>query len=293
MRTILLFLFYIALVLVAGALLSVPLYSLAQPLLELPFHKWIGRVTLACGLVAVFLHLGLSRQLNPETAGFAVNRCSYRLEIVKSALAGIAIMLVLEALLLGLDIHRFELYFDTALPSIVIVVIKAIVTGVVVGLLEETLFRGALLGGLLKKVNAVPAVIFSSAVYSAAHFLKYRPLPEDAGIRWHTGIEMLPEALSRFGNPSNLDMFLALFAFGVLLALVRLEQGNIFRCIGLHAGVVAAIKLINYTTDYAPGARLGFLVNEYDHMLGYLALVLLSVIIFIYYRFLYKRRVPG
>ena len=89
----------------------------------------------------------------------------------------------------------------------------------------------------------------------------------------------------------HLDVFgvvlrylLSLLAFGVLLAMARLKSGAIYLCMGLHAGVVAAIKIVNKTTDYVPSNNLSFLVNQHDHLLGYLALIWLIMCILIYYR---------
>ncbi|HKK16237.1 MAG TPA: hypothetical protein VJ981_05990, partial [Gammaproteobacteria bacterium] len=67
-------------------------------------------------------------------------------------------------------------------------------------------------------------------------------------------------------------------------ALVRLNKGNILQCMGIHAGVVMTIKISNELTDYNHATGLGFMVNTYNHQLGYLAFAWLCVILFVYYR---------
>jgi membrane protein DedA with SNARE-associated domain len=62
---------------------------------------------------------------------------------------------------------------------------------------------------------------------------------------------------------------------------------------GLHAGMVMVIKLIRDFTDYVPGNNFEFLVNRYDHLLGYLALGWLILIIVAYYRFKFRPEQPG
>ena len=288
MRTIVSFLLILLLTFIIGALFAVPVYQFLHPVIELPFHKILSHVTTFCGLLFVFLYLQLNNILNREIAGYAINPSFIKRDLLTGIAAGVGIMIILEALLLGLGIHQFEIYIDTSLDTIIIVLLKAILTGVLVGLIEETLFRGALLGGLYKKIGAVSAVITTSVIYSAVHFIKYPALPVDTEIHWTTGLELLRGAFFRFSDPATIDAFLSLFAFGVLLSLVRLKKGNIVQCIGLHAGVVLTIKLINYITDYAPDSRFAFLVSNDNHLLGYLALSWLAVIIFIYYSMQFK-----
>jgi hypothetical protein len=76
----------------------------------------------------------------------------------------------------------------------------------------------------------------------------------------------------------------------MLLSLVRLKSGAIYQCIGLHAGVVTAMRIINKTTDYVPHNTLAFMVNRYDHMLGYLALLWLIACILLYCKYTHTDR---
>ncbi len=289
MRTIATVLCLIIFALLSGAFLAVPVHNLLHPVIDQPFHKIISHISILCGFLFIFLYLRINNILNREITGFAIDPSFIKRDLITGISAGIGIMIMLEALLLIMGVHQFEVYIDFSLQTFIFVLLKAMLTGLLVGLIEETLFRGALLGGLCAKTGTMPAVVTSSLIYSAVHFIKYRALPVDAEIDWHTGLEMLPEAFSRFGDPAIIDTFLSLFAFGVLLSLVRLKNGNIIQCIGLHAGVVFAIKLINYITDFSPGSRLYFLVGEYNHLLGYLAFAWLAIIISTYYSRYFKR----
>lgn len=283
MRSIASFLLFLLLTLLTGALLAVPVYKLLHPVIDLQFHKLTAHVTTFCGLLFVFLYLKLNNILTGKITGYAIKPSFIRRDLLTGIAAGAGIMIVIEALLLGLGVHQFEIYMDTSLDTIIIVLLKAILSGLLVGLIEETLFRGALLGGLQVKTGAMSATFITSLIYAAVHFIKYRALPADTGIAWTTGLEMLSKAFFRFSDPAIIDAFLSLFAFGVLLSLVRLKKGNIVQCIGLHAGVVFAIILINYITDFSPDSHLAFLVSSYNHLLGYLASAWLAIIIIIYY----------
>jgi hypothetical protein len=285
MRQILLLFVFIALALLCGALLSFPLYLLLQTFTDVPFHKITSQLSSLCGLVFIFLYLKFNNILNRTTAGFNLAQTFISRDIFTGAVQGMMIIFVLIIIFLFLGIHEPEPELDFNLKFIVVLLIKAMLTGIMVALIEETLYRGALLGGLSKTTNIPVAIVVSSAIYSAVHFIKYPRVSVDAEIGWATGLELLSGAFTRFQDSAIIDSFLAMFAFGVLLALVRLNKGNIIQCMGIHAGVVMAIKIIKDLTDYVPGNNFEFLVNRYDHLLGYLAFVWLSAIIVIYYRY--------
>jgi membrane protease YdiL (CAAX protease family) len=290
MRQILLLFIFIALALVCGALLSFPLYLLLQIFTDIPFHKVTSQLSSLLGLVFIFLYLKFNNILNRTTAGFNLTQIAIAHEVFNGALLGMVIMFVLIIVFLTLGVHEPEPELDFTLKFVMVMLIKAILAGVMVALIEETLYRGAMLGGLSRTTNMPAAIIASSMIYSAVHFIKYPQVTADAEIGWATGLELLSGAFSRFQDPAIIDSFLALFAFGVLLALVRLNKGNIIQCMGIHAGVVMAIKIIGDMTDYVPGNQYEYMVNRYDHLLGYLAFVWLLLIIAVYYRFFFRSR---
>ena len=293
MRQILLLFVFIILAFICGAVLSFPLYKLLQIFADIPFHKITSQLSSLCGLAFIFLYLHFNNILNKTTAGFNLAQVSIKREIFTGMAMGMMIILVLVVVLLILGIHQPEPELHFSLNTIYLVLIKAILSGVMVALFEETLYRGALLGGLSRTTNVLAAIFISSAIYSAVHFIKFPRVPDGTDINWLTGFVILSDSFHRFTDPAIVDSFLALFAFGVLLALVRLNRGNIIQCMGIHAGVVIAIKIIRESTDYAPGNNFEFLVNRHDHLLGYLALVWLAIIIVIYYRYFFTARNPS
>ena len=293
MRQLFLLFIVIIMAFVCGALLSYPLYKLLQLFSDIQFHKITSQLCSLFGLIFIFLYLRLNNILNRTTAGFNFTHVSVKHEVFTGLVAGIAIMLALALVMLGLGMLVPDPELEINLNFLAITLIKAILSGILVALIEETLYRGALLGGLSRTTNVITAIISSSTIYSAVHFIKIPRVPADVDINWLTGFVLLSDSFDRFSNPVFVDSFLALFAFGVLLALIRLNRGNIIQCMGLHAGMVMAIKLIRDFTDYAPGNNFEFLVNRYDHLLGYLALGWLILIIVAYYRFKFRPEQPG
>ncbi len=162
-------------------------------------------------------------------------------------------------------------------------IIKALVSGLLISLLEETIFRGGLFAGLHKQAGAVLAVITSSLLYATVHFVRYREVPEGKDIDWITGLMMMPDAFRRFYEWSIMDYFMTLFMFGVLLALLRLRFNNLAACIGIHAGAVGTIKMTNYYGQRISDNQFDFLVNQYNSTFGWLSFVVLSVFTVIFY----------
>ena len=143
----------------------------------------------------------------------------------------------------------------------------------------------ALLTALLRGYGRITAMIQSSALYAAAHFLKYPdPLPGQE-LHWDTGIQMFPTALRWFGSPGTPSALLSLFLFGMLLALVRMRRDSLWPCIGMHAGLVTGYKIAGYCTDRVPGAEYEFLLSSNSPVLGWLAVAWLALALAVCNRF--------
>ena len=59
---------------------------------------------------------------------------------------------------------------------------------------------------------------------------------------------------------------------------MRLQDGNLWRCIGLHFAVVAALRPVRYLTDPAYN-ELAFLVSERRPPMGLLALFVFTAVL--------------
>ena len=289
MRPVILLFILILVVLFSSALLSIPLYNLLNSFFDIRFSKFLSHLASVLGLVFIFVYLKYYNMLDRDTAGFARKQTPLSRDFLQGILIGILIMVILEMALLGLGIRRLapELGFN---PVLIIFVGKALFSGIGVAIIEETLYRGALLGGLARKSGVLTAVVFSSLVYATVHFIRFPSIADSAGSGWTTGFLILSDTFNRFLDPVIIDSFLSLTMFGIFLSLVRLQRGNIYQCIGIHAGVVMSIRIITKLTDHNQDSALGFLVNSQDHHLGYLALVWLALLTVIYYLYGFKYR---
>jgi membrane protease YdiL (CAAX protease family) len=117
-------------------------------------------------------------------------------------------------------------------------------TALVVAVLEEAFFRGALLGLVRRTAPPRVALGFVSALFAVLHFLKppafARP---DTGVHWNSGFTFLPLTFWQFSDPLLvLGGFTTLFAVGWILGWARLQTGALWLPIGLHAGWVFGLK---------------------------------------------------
>lgn len=226
---------------------------------------------------AAFLLLLLAWPLlDPAWRGCLTLTPACRRQLAHGVLLGFGAALSLELLLLSLGLHvpAGEVSWRTLLQQ----VLKGMATGIGVALLEECVFRGALFGILQRRFGPVAAVFAGSLAFAALHFPDYRFLDAQSPF-WVRGAAILPAFAALAAQPSVwLDACAALFVLGVLLAVMRLRDGNLWRCIGLHFAIVAALRPMRYLTDPAPG-ELTFLVSESRPPLGLLALAVFAAIL--------------
>lgn len=252
-------------------LLAYPLYLLFGG--KMAFDTVVIHATQLCGLAFALAYLATARPLSLRALGLR-SAAGHGLSRLLAGFGwGVIILACLLAALVALGIHHPVPGRDTSAVAITLLCIKAVVTGLAVGLFEEILFRGALLGGLRERAGAVAALVVISLVYAAVHFIDF-PATADPG--WLTAALQFPGAYLAIFKPANADAYLALFMLGLLLGLMRLRSGDIIGCIGLHAGLVAMIKVSRYFYRYTPGSPFDFLVSAHDRRLGYLALLILT-----------------
>lgn len=278
MRPVRSLLIYVVVVFLGGALLAPWLYWLAQSLAPgshlaaSPFHRYVDRSLLAFALIGIWPLLrslgatswrdvGLvkpNRQWHRLAAGFALGFGS---------LACVAII-VLAA-------HGRQFNPDLTTSELVGKLGAAAATAIVVAILEELLFRGAIFGALRKTWDWRAALIVSSMIYAIVHFLSRVDLT--GPVTWSSGLELLPRKLEGFGDlkvviPGFFNLTLA----GILLGLAYQRTGNLYFSIGLHAGWIFWLKAYGTLTIAVAGSNV-WLWGTNKMIDGWLALLVLAV----------------
>ena len=255
--------------LLLAALVAWPVYQLAHALQpEWAFHKVTGRLwqlLMLAGIAVAVWRLGLRGRAD---WGYALPRAQFLRQAGAGLAAGIATMLPMALVIVALDIRNPRLGFDAGM--LLSGIAAGAVTGLLVALVEETLFRGLMFRAVLRDAGPATAVCTTALLYAAIHFFARVNIPH-AEVRWDSGIALLGAALARFADPLPIaDAFITLALVGLLLGLVRCWTGSIAAGIGLHMGWVCVIKATATVTRQDAAAPWSFLVSGFDGFTGWL-----------------------
>lgn len=276
--TLLAFLFLFG-CLVLAAVLSVPLMQTGW--IAAPPARVMGRlaqVLILLGLLVFLRRLGLA---NRAALGYGVAGPALRRALGGGWLLGV-LLLAVPALLLV----QAAVLVPVAAPDWAVIGRKsaqALAGGLLIGLLEETFFRGALFSAIRRHEAWIAAALWPALLYALVHFLKPGRLPAGMAFDWSGAFYMVSHVFIDGLRWQNLDSLAALFVAGVLLALVRERTGHIGWCIGLHAGWVWLIQTTRAVTDANPDAGLAFLVGSYDEFIGWLMMAWVSLVTLAYW----------
>ena len=255
-----------------AAVLAYPLYVVIHPLKpEWWFDKIAARVWLPLmlvGLIWVTRHLGLRTR---QQWGYGASWPRFVRLFLVGLVAGLVTMLPVTVSMLVLELRVVRI--DYTLGVLGHAIAAGLGSGLVVGFLEETFFRGVIQGAVVRDLKLpVVAIVLVSFLFAALHFLASTRIPHDR-VHWDSGLELLHAALSNFVAPAAiLDRLLSLFAVGVLLGLVTWWTGNIALAVGLHAGWVWMMRATVLATHENTNAQLGWLISRGDGYTGWLVL---------------------
>ena len=283
MYALFVFILLFACVLLAGAVLAYPVHALLSLWLEPDFERVANRTVLGLGiltLLALFRKFGFRSW---QDIGFPSQSPMFWKDALKGFGAGLLIMGPVVAGLLLSQNRVPDLQWDWSLPSIAILLVTALISGVAVALIEETFFRGVLLTAVFRHGTASLAVVSTSVLYALVHFLQPEVHINPDTLNWASGFVLLSDAFAFLYSPLQVfDSFLALLAAGLLLALIRVRSNRLALCIGVHTGWVFAIKAFKRVTDTNGDSAYAFLAGTYDQVIGYLAVVFLVLAIALY-----------
>lgn len=229
----------------------------------------------------VFLILGL--YLVAKRLGFGAASLGFQRAFPRQLALGFALgvlMLALHTLaLLALDIRAVNADGFGGGGRLFAILAKALGIGVLVALIEETIFRGVLFAGIRRYAGTAAAIAISAFYYAALHFLRSRWTGDPSTIGWDTGFRIAADGFAHLAA-MPLDSFLALFLGGLLLGCIRAAvPRGLGYCMGIHAGWVFVIKSAKPLTYAVPEAHWSFLVGSYDGITGYLAAAWITLLV--------------
>ena len=252
MRPVLALGIYISAVFLGGALIAPGFYWITQAaglthLAATPFHRFVNRSLLGIALIGLWPLLRTLGARSREDVGLA-------LPDMKQLSAGFALGFISFAMVPAAALWTGARAPASTYHHLTQKLVGAALTALVVGTLEEILFRGGIFGALRRNLNWIVALIGSSMIYALVHFLGN---PHQAGpVFWYSGLELLPRMLEGFVHWQRLvPGFFNLTIAGALLALAYQRTGNLCFSIGLHAGWIFWLKSYAVVTQDVRGAH--------------------------------------
>jgi membrane protease YdiL (CAAX protease family) len=127
--------------------------------------------------------------------------------------------------------------------------IAGLLGAVLVGVGEETLFRGVLLRRFTADLGRPAGIVLSTAIYAIVHAL--RPGGSRAVYPW-AGVDRTLALFAPLARPGVVPGVLGLFGLGLLLVLARQRTGSLWLSIGIHAAWVAVFRVGRLVLDIRP-----------------------------------------
>ena len=250
---------------------------------DLEFHSLLGRtwkLLAVAGLVPVLIWLGINDR---KHWGFAMPRHQFVRHLVGGfAFGAVSLgMLVAVLLLLGVRVDHARVSYSAV--EMLWLIARIVVTALILGLVEEAWFRGALHSIVRRAAGTTVAIALTATLYALVHFLKGDASMVPQQVDWFSGFTLLASIFSRLARPEIVDSAIALLVGGVLLGLARHATGSIAICIGMHAGWVVVIKIAKATTRLDHDSAWRWLAGDYDGVIGYLGAAWFVVLSIAYY----------
>lgn len=227
-----------------GAQLAAEHFDALEALANQPFTRFLNRSMLALAAFGLWpltktLHTSFWRELGLVPPRDQLHRAGLGFVLGFCSLACVALFAI------AVGTRRWQ--FDLTAFDVLRTIVMAAASALVVAVLEEVLFRGALFGILQKTCTLPAAIVFSSLVYAAVHFLDRPASPQQ--ISWASGLQLLPAMATGFAERSDLiPGFLSLTIAGMILAAAYHRTGNLYCSIGLHAGWIFWLKFYRSVT---------------------------------------------
>jgi uncharacterized protein len=271
--------------LVAMAIFVYPAWLLLYPHFDVKFHRVgerVGMLAFLIGFILVARRAGLA---DKQSLGYGLRRPLFIRELLLALALGGLTMLGVIAIMTALGLLDWSEATTVTAGKLTKVIFERLLSGLAVGLIEETALRGAMFTAIERESGTRAAVVLTSIVYSATHFLaSYHIAPDQ--VTASSGLALLAGTVHLLSTPLAIaDAFLCLFALGVVLAMVRAKTGNIAACLGLHAGWVWMMLVAHEYTKPVRNQPLSFLLSQFDGFVGWLVLACTVVLGFALNRF--------
>jgi hypothetical protein len=252
-----------------GAVLAYPFYLFTSTFASWAFHRVASRVAmlvLIAELVWVCRHLQIRTK---RDFGYGLPFSRFVTVSLLWGVIGVATAGAGAWFLLATHLRVLNADFTPTAASLSRIFLVGLSSGIAVALLEETVMRGAMHSAVERESGPWAAALLIAPLFAVVHFFaKARIAPQDVG--WGSGFTLLAHSFAPLSHFSLVfDSFLSWLIVGLILSLTRVLTGNIAVAIGLHAGWVIVLRMLQEATTSGQAPGFGFWVGRFDGLLGY------------------------
>ncbi len=265
------FAWFLGALLLAGivtACVAYPAYEATTGFANFAFHRVGSRIAmlvLLAELVWVCRHLHLDSR---RDYGYGLPWRTFLARSVKWGGIGMLSAGVGALFLLGTGLRVRDPQFLPSLAGFARIFAVGLGSGVAVALIEETLMRGAMHTAIEAESGAWTAALLTAPLFAVLHlYAKVRIPAQELG--WHSGFDLLTRSFAPLAHVSLVyDSLLSWLLVGLILSLTRVLTGNIAVAVGLHAGWVVVLRMLQEGTVRGSTPHYSMWVGRFDGLLG-------------------------
>jgi membrane protease YdiL (CAAX protease family) len=238
-----------------------------------------SQIFLILSIFPVSRYLGLTK----EMLGYTKFKKMFK-QFFQGICLSLLVLLPVFFMLYMLDVHSIDMTKEWSVAWVLKKIGIAFGLAILIGVVEESVFRGMLYSSLKKYLPALSAVLITAVYYAGLHFLDSKAPVSEETLSLKGSFGLLEQAYLNVFAMQDVSAFFALLVVGIFLGVLRSRgEMNLALCIGCHTGWVWQIRMcksmftVHATTPYS------FLVSHYDGVIGWLVAGWLLVLLFIYW----------
>ena len=250
----------------AAAAIAYPVFELTSSVAPWPFHRVYGRIAMLAAAGALVFWCRRFGVANGRELGYGLPWRRFCAVAALFAAVGIVTASAGAAFLLLAGIRVVSDPASLASPAhLAHLALIALSSGLAVAMIEETVMRGALHSAIARERGQMAALWLIAPLFAVLHFFAKTHVDSPD---WTSGFHLLAGSFAPLGNlRAVLDSLLAWAVVSLVLSLTRILTGNIAAAVGLHAGWVFVLRLLQEATG--SGSVQSIWVGRFDGLVGY------------------------
>jgi membrane protease YdiL (CAAX protease family) len=251
---------------IAAAAIAYPVFELTSRVAPWPFHRVYGRIAMLAAAGALVFWCRRFGAANGRDLGYGLPWRRFCAVAALFAAVGVVTAGAGAGFLLLEGIRVVSDPASLASPAhLAHLALIALSSGLAVALIEETVMRGALHTVIARESGQMAALWLIAPLFAVLHFFAKTHVDSPG---WASGFHLLAGSFDPLGNPrAVLDSLLAWGVVSLVLSLTRILTGNIAVAVGLHAGWVLVLRLLQEATG--SGTVQSVWVGSFDGLVGW------------------------